>query len=104
MTLLRMMTLSYAFLLSLLASQLEWMHTRLLRQFCYHIRRRGREGPTPLYRLRWALSSLWFAHPGSSGPDGNYKCQMTHAAELGTVSSAGIPSELAFWRIPTCVS
>lgn len=63
--LLLMVTLAYAFLLSLLEKQLEFLRGWLLRQFCHRTGKRGRETPTPLYRLRSALSRLWLAYPAT---------------------------------------
>jgi len=70
--LLLIVTLAYAFLLSLLAENLSLLRTWLLRFFCHRNGRRGRETPTPLYRLRSALSRLWSTYPyapstGNSG-------------------------------------
>ena len=50
----------------LLAPTLEALRTWLLRCFCHRTGKRGRETPTPLYRLRAALSRLWLAYPRSS--------------------------------------
>jgi hypothetical protein len=62
--LLLMVTLCYAFLLSLLAAELSGLRAWLLRHFCHRTRKRGRrETSAPLYRLRAALSRLWMAHP-----------------------------------------
>jgi hypothetical protein len=61
--LLLMVTLAYAFLLSLLDEKLELLRRWLLRHFCHRTGKRGREAPTPLYRLRSALSRLWLAYP-----------------------------------------
>ncbi|MCI0559398.1 MAG: hypothetical protein MN733_12960 [Nitrososphaera sp.] len=55
--------LAYAFLLSLLVSTLVSLSTWLLRTFCHRTGKRSREIPTPLYRLRFALSFLWLTHP-----------------------------------------
>jgi hypothetical protein len=61
--LLGLVTLAYCFLLSLLVPVLlEWRQW-LLRQYCHRTGRRAREGTSPLYRLRAALSRLWLAHP-----------------------------------------
>ena len=61
--LLLVVTLAYAFLLSLLADELHTLVTWLLRQFCHRTGKRDRETAAPLYRLRSALSRLWLAHP-----------------------------------------
>jgi hypothetical protein len=61
--LLLMVTLAYAFLLSLLNEALEDLRSWLLRKFCHRTGKRGRESAAPLYRLRWAISRLWLAHP-----------------------------------------
>lgn len=55
--------LTYAFLLSLLAPTLSALCSWLLRTFCHRTGKRSRETPTPLYRLRIALSRLWLTHP-----------------------------------------
>lgn len=70
--LLLIVTLAYAFLLSLLAEDLVLLRTWLLRHFCHRNGKRGRETPAPLYRLRSALSRLWSTYPyapsaGNSG-------------------------------------
>ena len=70
--LLLMVTLVYAFLLSLLAAELTTLRTWLLRHFCHRTGKRGREtssgSAAPLYRLRSALSRLWLAHPQPTMP------------------------------------
>lgn len=63
--LLLMVTLAYAFLLSLLDEALELLREWLLRYYCHRTGKRGRETPAPLYRLRAALSRLWLAFPSS---------------------------------------
>lgn len=63
--LLMLVTLVYAFLLSLLNDRYEWLRKWLLRYFCHRTGKRGRETPAPLYRLRSALSRLWLAFPSS---------------------------------------
>lgn len=55
--------LAYAFLLSLLAPALASLSSWLLRTFCHRTGKRSRKTPTPLYRLRLALSLLWLIHP-----------------------------------------
>lgn len=55
--------LAYVFLLSLLAPSLSDLCSWLLRTFCHRTGKRSRETPTPLYRLRFALSLLWLTHP-----------------------------------------
>lgn len=55
--------LAYAFLLSLLAPTLVSLSAWLLHTFCHRTGKRSRETPTPLYRLRIALSFLWLSHP-----------------------------------------
>jgi hypothetical protein len=58
-----LLALVYAFLLSLLdpawAEFLAW----LLRQWCHRTGHWRQEVSTPVYRLRYAISRLWFAHP-----------------------------------------
>ena len=61
--LLLLVSVAYAFLLSLLAPTREALRIWLLRFFCHRTGKRARETPSPLYRLRSALSRLWFAHP-----------------------------------------
>jgi hypothetical protein len=63
--LLLMITLVYAFLLSLLAAQWEELRMWLLRAWCHRTGKRSREVAAPLYRLRAALSRLLGAYPGS---------------------------------------
>ncbi len=59
-----MVTLCYAFLLSLLAAEMLGLRTWLLRHFCHRTGKRGkRVTSAPLYRIRAALSRLWLAHP-----------------------------------------
>ena len=55
--------LAYAFLLSLLAPSLTQLCAWLLRTFCHRTGKRSPQTPTPLYRLRFALSLLWLTHP-----------------------------------------
>lgn len=57
--LLLMVTLAYAFLLSLLDLSMELLRTWLLRQYCHRTGKRCREATAPLYRLRWAFSRFW---------------------------------------------
>lgn len=57
--LLLMVTLVYAFLLSLLAPAFDPVRRWLLRYWCHRTGKRSRDTPTPLYRLRSALSRLW---------------------------------------------
>jgi hypothetical protein len=61
--LLLVVTVCYAFLLSLLAETLHTLVAWLLRHFCHRTGKRGRDTAAPLYRLRSALSRLWLAHP-----------------------------------------
>ena len=65
MKLLFMVTLAYAFLLSLLDDTLQLMREWLLRHYCHRTGKRSRETPTPLYRLRSSLSRLWLDFPPS---------------------------------------
>lgn len=60
--LLLMVTLAYAFLLALLRLPPEWRQ-QMLRRWCHRTGKRSRHTPTPLYRLRQALSNLFAAHP-----------------------------------------
>ena len=57
-----MATLVYAFLLSLLDPALEPLRQWLLRHWCHRTGKRSRKTPTPLYRLRSAMSRLWQEH------------------------------------------
>ena len=63
--LLLMVSLVYAFLLSLLVDPLAHLRQWLLRHFCHRTGKRYREASIPLYRLRTALSFLWLHHPPS---------------------------------------
>jgi hypothetical protein len=60
--LLGMVTLAYAFLLTLLTPADEGLRQWLLRHWCHRTGKRSRETATPLYRLRWALSRLWLTY------------------------------------------
>ncbi|GAC1530187.1 MAG: hypothetical protein NVS2B16_37210 [Chloroflexota bacterium] len=64
--LLLLASLAYAFLVSLLDSALAPLRTWLLHQWCHRTGKRSREIPTPLYRLRSALSRLWLTYPAPS--------------------------------------
>jgi hypothetical protein len=57
--LLLIVSLVYAFLLSLLDPLLKPLRDILLKCFCPRTGKRSRVSPTPLYRLRTALSYLW---------------------------------------------
>ena len=57
--LLQIVTLVYAFLLSLLEKELRQAVSNLLRQGCHRTGKRCRNTPTPLYRIRLALANLW---------------------------------------------
>lgn len=63
--LLLMVTLLYAFLLSLLAVELEALREACLRWGCHRTGKRSRKVAAPLYRLRAALSRLLGAYPAS---------------------------------------
>jgi hypothetical protein len=63
--LMMMVTLVYAFLLSLLLPILQALRDWLFRHFAHRTGKRYREASIPLYRLRAALSRLWTAHPPS---------------------------------------
>ena len=59
--LLLMVTLVYAFLLSLLAPELKSLVQDLLRGWCHRTGERYRQAAIPLSRLRAALSALWLS-------------------------------------------
>jgi hypothetical protein len=63
--LLMLASLAFAYLLSLIKEEegLEELKAKLLRGWCHRTGKRLREEVQPLYRLRWALSRLWQAHP-----------------------------------------
>ena len=61
--LLLMVSLVYAFLLSLLAPNLVPLLEELLRNWCHRTGERYRQAAIPLSRLRAALSNLWLSHP-----------------------------------------
>lgn len=63
--LMMMVALVYAFLLSLLDSQLEGLRCWLLRHWCHRTGNHLRQVACPLYRLRSALARLWSSHPPS---------------------------------------
>jgi hypothetical protein len=63
--LLLMVTLLYAFLLSLLDPALAEVRTVLLRLWCHRTGKRSQDTPAPLYRLRSALGRLWLAYLSS---------------------------------------
>jgi hypothetical protein len=60
--LLGMVTLVYAFLLTLLDASQTLLREWLLRWWCHRNGKRNRDASVPLYRLRSALSRLWLAH------------------------------------------
>lgn len=64
--LLMMVTLVYAFLLTLVDPSQQLMREWLLRWWCHRNGKRNREASVPLYRLRSALSRLWLALPPPS--------------------------------------
>lgn len=66
--LLLMVSLVYSFLLTLLDATRSKLKDWLLRYWCHRTGKRCREATTPLYRIRWALSRLWFAHPPTALP------------------------------------
>lgn len=57
--LLLMVTLLYAFLISLLQPQFKTLREWILRHFCHRTGERNRQKAAPLYRLRSAISRLW---------------------------------------------
>ena len=63
--LLLMVSLVYAFLLSLLAPNLAPLVRQLLRNWCHRTGERYRQAAIPLSRLRAALSALWLTYPPS---------------------------------------
>ena len=63
--LLLMVSLVYAFLLSLHNGESVPLVQSLLRGWCHRTGKRYREAAIPLSRIRVALSSLWLAYPPS---------------------------------------
>jgi hypothetical protein len=61
--LLAIVTLAYAFLVSLLHPNLLALVQQRLKHFCHRTGKRGRETSAPLYRLRAAISRLLNCHP-----------------------------------------
>lgn len=61
--LLLMVTVVYAFLLSLLKLEDQELRDWLLHHWCHRTGKRYREAAIPLYRLRSAISRLWLSHP-----------------------------------------
>ena len=61
-----LVTLVYAFLLSLTHSSLKTLRQLLLRLWCHRTGKRYRVASIPLYRLRSAISRLWLAFPYSN--------------------------------------
>ena len=57
--LLLIVSLAYAFLLTLLDPLIKPLRDHLLQRFCHRTGKRSRDSPTPLYRIRSALSYLW---------------------------------------------
>jgi hypothetical protein len=66
--LLLMVSLVYAFLLSLLEPAFALLLARLLRGWCHRSGKRYRDASIPLYRLRSALSRLWLAYSPPTPP------------------------------------
>ena len=58
-----MVSLVYAFLLSLLTAGLDDLLAWLLRYWCHRTGKRHRDVSMPLYRLRSAISRFWLHHP-----------------------------------------
>jgi hypothetical protein len=65
--LLLLAALAYAFLISLLDPAFELLRDWLLTHWCHRTGKRSRDTPTPLYRLRSALSRLWLTYPRPPG-------------------------------------
>jgi hypothetical protein len=61
--LLLLAALAYAFLLSLLSLPPHSISAWLLNTFCHRTGKRSQMTPAPLYRLRFALASLWLFYP-----------------------------------------
>ena len=57
-----MVSLVYAFLLSLLAPELVSLVQNLLRYWCHRTGERYRQAAIPLSRLRAALSAFWLSY------------------------------------------
>jgi hypothetical protein len=55
------LALVHAFLLSLMSSALAYFRSWLLSAWCHRTGKRNRSAAAPLYRLRLALSALWYA-------------------------------------------
>lgn len=64
--LLLLVTLAYAFLLRLLMPTHDALRHDLFHQWCHRTGKRSRDTPTPLYRLRSALSRLWLTYDPAS--------------------------------------
>jgi len=60
--LLLIVTLAYAFLLSLLDQDFEDLRHCLFQHWCHRTGKRSRTRSAPLYRLRASLSALWSAY------------------------------------------
>lgn len=60
---LMMVSLAYAFLLSLLDESLIVLRVWVLAKYCHRTGKRYREAKAPLYRLRTAISRLWHDFP-----------------------------------------
>lgn len=69
--LLLLAALAYAFLVALLDPDYDLLRTWLLQHWCHRTGKRSRDTPTPLYRLRSALSRLWLTYPSRSPVLGN---------------------------------
>ena len=61
--LMMIVTVAYAFLLSLLDAKLEVLKNTLLKAFCPRTGKRSRQTPAPLYRIRAALAALMTRYP-----------------------------------------
>lgn len=70
--LLALVTLAYAFVLSLLEAEHRELKTWLLDNWCHRTGKRNRDTAAPLYRLRQAISKLWL------------KCQPTNSPLLNS--------------------
>ncbi len=99
--LLLMVTLVYAFLISLLAPELVSLVQDLLRGWCHRTGEQYRQASILLPRLRAALSALWLSYPPKQHIR-QAKCGMTHVA-FGGIRGRAKSGVARPRRCPTCV-